>query len=82
LGESFEQMLRTCAHITGDEVNARDFASEVKWQDIDGLGKLSVMLGVPEELLWESIPGWTHSTVDRAKQLREEQPELVPRPSQ
>jgi hypothetical protein len=78
LGESFEQMLRTCAHITGDEVNAQDFASEVKWQDttarsfgeiVDGLGKLSVMLGVPEELLWESIPGWTHSTVDRAKQL-------------
>jgi hypothetical protein len=91
LGESFEQMLRTCAHITSDEVNARDFASEVKWQDttarsfgeiVDGLGKLSVMLGVPEELLWESIPGWTHSTVDRAKQLRDEQPELTPRPEQ
>lgn len=78
LGESFEQMLRTCAHITGDEGNAGDFESEVKWQDttarsfgetVDGLGKLAVMLGVPEELLWESIPGWTHATVERAKEL-------------
>jgi hypothetical protein len=83
-------MLRTCAHITGDEKAAADFGSEVKWQDttarsfgeiVDGLGKLSVMLGVPEELLWEQIPGWTHSTVERAKQLRGEQPEL-PRPEQ
>jgi hypothetical protein len=33
LGESFEQMLRACAHITGDTTAAEDFESEVKWQD-------------------------------------------------
>src|SRR5690606_27875129 len=61
---------------------AADFASEVKWQDmtartfaqvVDGLGKLAQMLGVPFESLWEDIPGWTRSKVDRAKELRDKQ---------
>lgn len=78
LGESHEQVLRTCAHITGDTVAANDFASEVKWQDmtartfaqvVDGLGKLATMLNVPAEALWEDIPGWTKTRVDRAQQL-------------
>ncbi len=78
LGESYEQVLRTCAHITGDSAAANDFASEVKWQDmtartfaqvVDGLGKLATMLNVPAEALWEDIPGWTRSRVDRARQL-------------
>lgn len=78
LGESYEQVLRTCAFITGNEAEAQDFASEVKWQDmsartfaqvVDGLGKLATMLGVPPEALWEDIPGWTRSKVDRAEKL-------------
>jgi hypothetical protein len=85
LGESFEQMLRTCAYITGDKASAEDFASEVKWADLtartlaettDALVKWVAGLGVPEELAWESLPGWTKATVERAKQLRAEQPEL------
>ena len=82
LGESHEQVLRTCAYITGNESEAADFASEVKWQDmtartfaqvVDGLGKLAQMLNVPVEALWEDIPGWTRSRVERAEQLRERQ---------
>ncbi|OBK92385.1 hypothetical protein A5646_03530 [Mycobacterium sp. 1245499.0] len=82
LGESFEQMLRTCAHITGDEKNAQDFQSEVKWQDttarsmgeqVDALIKMRQGLDVPEEMTWEEIPGWTHQKVERAKQLRDEE---------
>jgi hypothetical protein len=82
LGESYEQMMRTAAFITGNSEEASDFASEVKWQDmtartfaqvVDGLGKLAQMLEVPKEALWEDIPDWTRSKVDRAKDLAEKQ---------
>lgn len=82
LGESHEQMLRTCAHISGDAESAQDFASEVKWRDqtarsfaqtVDGLGKLAQMLGIPDEILWEDIPGWTREKVERARKARAEQ---------
>lgn len=82
LGESYEQVLRTCAFITGDAVEAADFASEVKWQDmtartfaqvVDGLGKLATMLNIPPEALWEDIPGWTRSKVDRATEMLDKQ---------
>ena len=78
LGESYEQVLRTCAHITGNDAEAADYASEVKWQDmtartfaqvVDGLGKLATMLDVPKDILWEDIPGWTREKVDRASKL-------------
>lgn len=74
-GESWEQVLRTAAHITNDAESASDFASEVKWRDatarsfaqtVDGLGKLATMLDVPVESLWEDIPGWTKTKVERA----------------
>lgn len=74
-GESWEQVLRTAAHITNDAASASDFASEVKWRDatarsfaqtVDGLGKLATMLDVPVEALWEDIPGWTKTKVERA----------------
>jgi hypothetical protein len=70
LGESFEQMLRACAHITGDTTAAEDFESEVKWQDatarslaesVDALVKMRQGLDVPEEMAWEDIPGWTNA---------------------
>ena len=76
LGESWEQVFRTSAHITGDAESASDFQSEVKWRDatarsfaqtVDGLGKLATMLDVPVESLWEDIPGWTKAKVDRAR---------------
>ena len=79
LGESWEQLLRLAAHVTGDEEAAGDFASQVRWRDTesrslaqaaDALGKLATMLGVPVEMLWEQIPGWTQQDVDRAKGLR------------
>lgn len=78
-GESHEQALRLCAHIAGDDASAEDYSGEVRWKDstarsfaqtVDGLGKLAQMLGVPQELLWEDIPGWTQQKIDRAKELR------------
>lgn len=79
LGESWEQTLRLAAKIMGDPA-ARDDAAEVRWRDMgsrslaqaaDALGKLAQMLGVPVELLWEKIPGFTQQDVDRAKEIVE-----------
>lgn len=81
LGEAWEQTLRLGAKIMGDEDAAKDVASQMHWRDMesrslaqaaDALGKLATMLGVPVELLWEKIPGWTTTDVDRAKQLVEQ----------
>lgn len=78
-GESHEQALRLCAHIAGNEQAANDYTGEVRWKDstarsfaqtVDGLGKLAQMLGIPQELLWEDIPGWTQQKIERAKELR------------
>lgn len=77
-GESWEQALRTAAHITGDTEAASDFGAEVKWQDksarafaqaVDGLGKIAQMLDVPPEALWEDVPGWTKEKVDRIRAI-------------
>lgn len=78
LGESWEQVLRTSAHITGDSLGAADFGAEVKWRDqtartfaqvVDGLGKMATMLDIPSEALWEDVPGWTKEKVDRIKKI-------------
>ncbi len=85
-GESHEQAFRLAAFIEGDSTAAADFASEVKWRDssarsyaatVDALGKLGQMLGVPDEYLWEFIPGWTRETVERAKQARRDSDPLA-----
>jgi hypothetical protein len=74
------------AYIDGDTTAAADFASEVKWRDasarsyaatVDALGKLGQMLGVPDEFLWEFIPGWTRETVNRAVAARRESDPLT-----
>lgn len=90
LGESFEQLLRTCAHITGDTAAAEDFASEVKWSDltartlaetVDALGKMRQMLDIPAEILIEDIPNKTKAWVDRVITAWESEPEPPPPPA-
>lgn len=82
LGESWEQTLRLGGLIMGDEEAAKDLASQMHWRDMesksmaqaaDALGKMAQMLGVPVELLWEKLPGFTQQDVERAKELVEEQ---------
>jgi hypothetical protein len=77
-GESHEQMLRLAALVAGDNEAAADYEAQVRWKDTeirslaqaaDALGKLATMLGVPVELLWEKIPGFTQQDVDAAKVL-------------
>lgn len=78
-GESHEQMLRLAAHLMGDENGAGDFSAQVVWRDMesrslaqaaDALGKLAQMLGIPAEVLWEKLPGFTQQDIERARQLR------------
>lgn len=75
-GESWEMVARTAALIKGDSVTADDMSLEVRWKDtttqsfaavIDGLGKVAQMLGVPDEVLWSKIPGFTDQDIARAK---------------
>lgn len=78
LGESHEQLLRLCSWISGDVQGADDYESEVRWKDftarsyaqlVDGLTKIAQSLDVPLELIWEDLPGWSQTKVQRAQQL-------------
>lgn len=78
LGESHEQMAQTIGDIAGIQVPSD---VEVVWRDtsarafgavIDGLGKISQMLGVPEQMLWDRIPGATRQDVNRWRKAAEE----------
>lgn len=80
-GEFHEQMARLCAMAEGDFVTAAAWDLRVRWKDTestsmsqaaDALGKLAAQLGVPIEMLWERIPGWTDDDVQRAKELVED----------
>ncbi len=79
-GEFHEQMARLTAMAEGDFALAAAWDLRVRWRDTssvsmtqaaDALGKLAVQLKVPLEMLWERIPGWTDTDVERAKELAE-----------
>lgn len=76
LGESHEQTLRLASLAAGDEEGWLDTAAQIVWRDtesrslaqtVDALGKLTQMLQVPAEELWERIPGVTQTDVKRWK---------------
>ncbi len=80
-GEFHEQMARLGAMQLGDMATAAAWDLRIRWKDTesgsmaqaaDALGKLAVQLKVPLELLWERIPGWTDTDVQRAKELVEQ----------
>ena len=72
-GEAWEQVFEAESIARGTQP---DTTAQVRWRDtesrsfaatVDGLGKLAQMLGVPTEVLWERIPGWTQQDVAAAK---------------
>ena len=80
-GESHEQTLRLAGLAAGDKDAWQDESAQVVWRDtssralaatVDALGKLSQMLGVPQEELWEKIPGVTQTDVARWKTTKEQ----------
>jgi hypothetical protein len=81
VAEAHKQTFRLAGKIMGNDDVARDLSSEIIWKDTesksfnaaaDGLAKIAKALGVPVEMLWEDIPGWTQEKVDRAKKLVQE----------
>lgn len=77
-GETWELVLRTAASIDGDTVAASDESSQIRWRDmttispgavVDALGKMQSMLGIPAEMLWTRIPGWTDQDQARAVEI-------------
>lgn len=85
LGGSHVKVLRLAAQVEGRTDDAGDYSLEVSWADtetrtlnqaVDALGKASVMLGVPPELLWELIPGISQTKADAWKHYAEENPPL------
>lgn len=81
LGEDVEQCMRAISLLIGDTAGAEDYTAQVFWRDMqsrslastaDALGKIATMLGVPEEALWDRLPGVTSSDVERWKLLKQE----------
>jgi hypothetical protein len=81
-GEAWERWFRLGAHMLGMDEESKDFESQIWWKDTesrslaqsaDALGKLAQMLGVPYQMLWERIPGWTSKDTEDAVALLEEQ---------
>lgn len=75
MGESHEQLSQCIGDYIGVEV-PDDF--EMVWRDtsarafaavVDALGKLTQMLQIPPQMLWDRIPGFTRQDVERAKLL-------------
>lgn len=73
IGESHEQVFWLVGKYTG--VDVPDDA-QVVWRDtsarafaatVDALGKLTQMLGIPPQELWERVPGATKQDIDRWK---------------
>lgn len=82
LGEGFEQMLRLCAHIDGNEAAADDYSSEIRWRDyearsfaatIDALSKMVTMMGLDPALALEDVPGMTEQKLLRAQNAMKKQ---------
>jgi hypothetical protein len=83
LGEDHEQFIRLACLLAGDVDGAEDYRAQVRWKDTairsmaqaaDALGKLTQMLGVPAQVLWPKIPGFTQQDVDEAKEMADRAP--------
>jgi len=77
-GEGHEQAFRLHALAAGDVTGFEDTGAQVTWRDVnnvnlaaiaDAWGKIATQLQVPVEMLWEKIPGWTQTDVERARAL-------------
>ena len=87
VGVSHDQLNRLGARIEGDLEAANDISAHVTWQDTsirslasaaDALGKMSTMLGVPQEALWSRVPGVTKADVDEWRRLAQEEADRDP----
>jgi len=86
LGEPHKQNLQLACRAAGDMANADDPHAVIVWRDtgarafaatVDGLGKLTQMLGVPATELWSKIPGMTADDIDRFRAAASSQDALA-----
>lgn len=82
-GEGWEQVLGLAGALMGAAPEEGSDRSQAVWRDTesrslsqvaDALGKLAAQLGVPAQLLWERIPGFTQDDVERAKTMVDADP--------
>jgi hypothetical protein len=81
-GEAWAQVMRLAAVADDGQGDLDDlFDNRIVWRDtearsmastVDALGKLSQMLQVPPQALWERVPGVTSSDVSAWKSIAEE----------
>lgn len=80
-GEAWEEALRLAFLVQGDEERGHDLHAETIWDDpetisesqrVDALVKLRD-IGVPEEALWEMVPGHSPRRHDRWAAMRDRQ---------
>lgn len=82
-GESHEQMLRLAGKLAGkeppDDAQARwrETSARAIGAVVDALVKLSKGLGIPEQELWNRVPGATQLDVERWKKAAAEEPPPV-----
>ena len=77
-GESHESLQRLTGHMTGNLELADDYTMQVRWRDMsvrsmtqvaDALAKYSDQVGIPQEMVFEMVDGWTDVDVQRALSL-------------
>lgn len=81
-GESHETLFRLSSKQVGDLEEMRAFDTQVRWRDMetrswasaaDALAKFADSVGIPQEMVFEMVPGWTDIDVQRALMLVESQ---------
>ncbi|QDQ14328.1 phage portal protein [Streptomyces spectabilis] len=79
-GEAWESVLRLAAQALGKAKLAKDRKAQVVWRDTgsrslaqtaDAYGKLVQMVSVPPEALWDKLPGFSQTDVDRFHEYAE-----------
>src|SRR5690606_3843351 len=82
LGEQMESFMRLGGYAADDAGIAGDFTSRTHWAvtetiDLQSLSQSIQALnaddrGIPLEMLWRWVPGWTQADTEEAKRLREQ----------
>jgi hypothetical protein len=82
LGEQMESFMRLGGYAADDADIAGDFTSRTHWAvtetiDLQSLSQSIQALnaddrGIPLEMLWRWVPGWTQADTEEAKRLREQ----------
>jgi hypothetical protein len=81
VGEQMESMLRLGGYAMGNSDIANDFDSRVVWGKTDAIDFQSLAQGIttlyangegiPMEMMWERLDGWSQQDTEEAKRLRE-----------